>query len=502
MKSRLLSDICHSSFRAVCVGMLIFAAMSLHGAPSESQPGGGGGFGGPGGGGGPGGLGRGGVPGGRDYDIPSLPERRRSVPERRPSQIPVTLTDPTPGEPSDPRFDQPSEPRLWDEYPNEFPRDIPIVVPADHPGIPIDETQFMPAQPFGGTVGIAGGGFEVGRGVGAAGASAAVMDSDLPREVKSVLNSQSHQDFMNRCQPAAQALEEWRLQVSENAVGTVSLEDAMRQLDAVEKIQLAKKFKNYAEACLSPWRSTGDTRFKSFIEARIGLLRTRDGKPLCTATLILGHAILTARHCVKHPQRETWTRDFSRLTFSRLIEPETHIPLSGESVRMEYYSSQPGLGFDRYELQSDIVILGLSRPISAQAGINWDALAIVSSPPRYAQLHAVTFNMYGYLASRMIGDSSRWQDHVYIDDSALCMVAGRLGPRLILHACQTEVAASGAPLMLISESGSLAISAVHTGSFSRFARLERIWDEVGIDTRLVPNHGVIVDGPVKQWILR
>ncbi|BBK43497.1 hypothetical protein STVA_35170 [Allostella vacuolata] len=382
------------------------------------------------------------------------------------------------------------------ELPARYRGPLPIR-PRTAPASPRSNPRGLEVPPSGATGGLAGAPYSPSN-LETENALANVRGSKLPEEVKVWLSSASHQQFIERCQPPALRLSDWRRRQAASTREADVLDGALRNSNAAGLRVAAGIFRSYVESCLTPLEQASSQQLRRLIESRVGLIRAQDGSPVCTATLVAPDMLITARHCVRAPLDERSIRDLRRLTFTRIAEPDRPIALTPETIRTEYYRRFANLAFDRSELHSDLVAIRLSQAIPAEIAASWEPLTI-SDPELHDPVHAVSFNLYSYRAAQILDGTADWSRHMYVDSSATCMVGGRYRPNLIIHACQTEGASSGAPLVTLSPAtGAVVLAAIHTGGFSRTVRHPDIWEQTGIDTMMVPNHAVVVSGHVRD----
>jgi hypothetical protein len=324
--------------------------------------------------------------------------------------------------------------------------------------------------------------------------SSAIRASSLPESVKDRLTSPENVEFVARCQPFSQVLSQWRARIDNSLGDATSLDAAVESHTPSEKIAQAKIFRQYANNCLKSLSDIAHEGLREFVRTRLGVLLDREQQVVCMATAVTPRLLLTARHCIA-ATRDTRRDLAADIRFIRLGEPQVQLRLTGDTERSEYYASNPNLIFDANELHSDFVLFELVESITSSS--SWSPTRI-ALPSRYDQLDVISFNRYAHFANMIENSRLNWSDPIRWDNSAPCMVVAIHSPRLLVHACQTEGAASGAPILRIDrDSKRVDIVGVHSGGFSRRMRHEEIWRQYRIDTMAVPNHGVIVDGSVK-----
>jgi V8-like Glu-specific endopeptidase len=413
-----------------------------------------------------------------------------------------------------PRFDPAPRTPTPDARPFGLPRPNTLPVPTDLRGltIPEDGLRFVPpldrpdipalripsdprrreAEPGTATGGIAGGGASDPRLGSWSGISAIVSASTLPAAVQARLLSERNLRFVETCQPAANELAAWRARQEGAGGAGLPLGAVLATLPEGSRRAAADLFARYGSACLRPIAGIAEPLVASFLAARVGAILQGDSV-VCMATLVQPRFLLTARHCLSGPGGSRI--DATGLVFSRHGAPRERVALSGRTVRSEYYERRPDLLFDSTELQSDFMLLELASPIADPAGARV-ALRIVA-PARYDALQVLAFSLYLAEAARIRRVPGTWADHLRFDDSVPCMAVGRFGERVVLHACQTEAGASGAPLFSVAQ-GEIRLHGVHGGGFDRRASHPIVRRDTGVDTLAVPNFGATPDGEVAR----
>ena len=164
-------------------------------------------------------------------------------------------------------------------------------------------------------------------------------------------------------------------------------------------------------------------------------------------------------------------------------------------MRPSYYADRPTV-FDASVRQHDYVILNLAAP--AQRSYAEVTPAKFRDPKLGDDIILPVFNLYRYLADDQ--PKQHWAKFVVVDDGPTCMVFSMVLGELILHGCNTQNASSGAPMLNVDDDGAVSILGVHAGGFPFSERDPDVWEAVQIDTRLLPNYGVIVEQKVRTAV--
>ena len=335
--------------------------------------------------------------------------------------------------------------------------------------------------------------------------SSAIAASNAPNEVKARLLSEENRLFNERCDPSASLLADARNQLA--GKGFFQLTEAFNATTAEEAAALATAMKAYSDNCLSRPIAIEDQKLSLFVNTRVGILKDENGGVFCTATLITPTELLTARHCVADGGGFIkWDQvTFERYNFGN--GETTTVALTNSIVPSDRYANRYDVPYDSDDMFDDYVLLTLSRAIASDSRLPWNKVGI-GEPNRYDALGLVSFNAYDaisreYFVANNGGSRPHWTDSIIWDASVPCMAAGILDNKLIAHACQSEGATSGAPLISLNTSeGKVNILGVHTGSFGRGSRFEPMFASQGIDTRAVPNTGNILRSPVTDYLLK
>lgn len=188
-----------------------------------------------------------------------------------------------------------------------------------------------------------------------------------------------------------------------------------------------------------------------------------DGSPgqiYCTAVQINERLVATARHCLfregtaSEQASGANRRDVAAIRFFTFAAPTTAITFSGV---IEPQASAGNLTELPYVLAADYVFLIVASPAPVQVRVGFSEPAVNDS------LILFSYQIAARLAAQLeqsvaddalISDGS-WRKFMRYDSTAACQVAELPDPSCVVHACQTEVASSGAPLLRLSEDGSL-----------------------------------------------
>ena len=187
---------------------------------------------------------------------------------------------------------------------------------------------------------------------------------------------------------------------------------------------------------------------------------------VCSGAFVAPNYILTARHCVFRRGDEPELRDPETLEFAPLA-------MDLDSYRIEEIVHPRGIDEDWFyddKTEIDYVFLRTSQPHPAPME------PAMSGPQLFQGLILLSYQRnirrsseplscnpewWSQAAGQAYVDDQSWRKHMRYDAGAACMVT-EIGGGCVAHACQTNVASSGAPLAAIDTvTGDLSVVGVH-----------------------------------------
>ena len=274
-----------------------------------------------------------------------------------------------------------------------------------------------------------------------------------PPAVKHEYDSSEHLAFIEKCEPAAASIAEFRARYK-------------GKIDRMPDEQFLSVVDEYDTHCLHSVEVLDNIlsdSAKTAIQRRVGVLMYR-GEPQCNAVRISDRTVLTAYHCLfKPPQAGTvWElRDHKKLRFAAYHIKSREVPISEIHPPHFYSASNPDM-FDESRDEYDFVQLTLdSSPDDA-----FLPRLHIRKPVIYDRLTLLGYQKtleYAHNVKERQGrepDTRTWRAHFRVDNSATCRV-NLVVKGCVAHACQTDFGSSGAPLFAITSSGDLELVALH-----------------------------------------
>ncbi len=222
-----------------------------------------------------------------------------------------------------------------------------------------------------------------------------------------------------------------------------------------------QEYATFASSCVSP-----ALRVNKALLGRIGILIStisgQDPKILCTATLLDGRTVITARHCLERVNFPAGSDDNIPIAFlpNPTLDPHSGRPpppvgIEGEVDsrknvhRLKLIDSMPALA-------DDILVLRLSREIGlenpgiaivAATAPTGEKLSLIGYHDFLTRKHILNSRIEGKTlaeADAVISDGS-WAGFMMVDDSSTCFSVSADNTE-IDHFCQSFGGTSGAPL--------------------------------------------------------
>ena len=215
---------------------------------------------------------------------------------------------------------------------------------------------------------------------------------------------------------------------------------------------------------------------------------------VCSGAFVAPNYILTARHCVFRRGREPELRDPGTLEFAPLARDL-------DNYRIEEIVHPRGMDENRFYddlTEIDYVFLRTSQPHPApmEPAMSrpqlFQGLVLLSyqrNIRRYSRPLSCNREWWSHAAGQAYVDNQSWREHMRYDAGAACIVT-EIGGGCVAHACQTNIASSGAPLAAIDTvTGDLNVVGVHVreGYFNVASG-----GCAGLVSRGAPNLGAVV----------
>lgn len=209
---------------------------------------------------------------------------------------------------------------------------------------------------------------------------------------------------------------------------------------------------------------------KHELVGKIGVLRSRDGAPRCTAFCLSSNLIATASHCLRAHPGDTHTQHTS-LAFQQSIHAQTDQAQSGNTGTSKISGLVSGgaqVSFRKpIQADRDWAILRLKQPICTRGGITLAS----PIPSNRRQFHPVSL-----LAPRVVitshGTATLTTRACKRQDLNQQTIGSKVrtdfseAKRLMFHNCDAGLIASGAPILIETLTG-LEVVAMHVGTYVR-----------------------------------